>query len=94
MAEIETLEVDGIQVSLDRDKLADTRFITMLGDIEDETFDAAQKMIVQARMLRFVFGGERDRIMDELAERNDGVLKNDAFRAWWIEFLKAANAKN
>lgn len=91
----EKLEINGINVEFDKDKLADMRFITMLGDIEDESLSQEEKLIVQSRLLRFVFGrAQRDRIQDELAKKADGSLANEAFSAWWIEFLKAANAKN
>lgn len=87
-----TIEVGGIAVPFDPDKLSDTRFVVMLGDMDDPTLDAGEKMVVQSRLLRFVFGEERERIMDALAD--GGKLTNEAFSAFWIAFLKAANAKN
>jgi len=96
MAEsIKKLEVDGIEVEFDKSKLSDMRFVTMLGDIEDDSLDDGEKLIVQSRLLRFIFGrAQRDRIQDELAEKADDNLANEAFSVWWVEFLKAANAKN
>lgn len=91
----EKLEVNGIEVEFDKDKLADMRFITMMGDIESESLPQEEKMIVQSELLNFVFGRvQRNRIQNELAKKNDGKLTNEAFSAWWIAFLKAANAKN
>lgn len=91
----EKLEVNGIKVEFEKDKLADMRFITMMGDIESESLPQEEKMIVQSELLNFVFGRvQRNRIQNELAEKNDGKLTNEAFSAWWIAFLKAANAKN
>lgn len=91
----EKLEVGGIEVEFDKSKLKDMRFVTMLGDIEDESLSDGEKLVVQSRLLRFVFGrAQRDRIQDELAKKADDNLANDAFASWWVEFLKAANAKN
>ena len=92
---MKTVEVDGITVEFDESMLKDMRFLTMLGDIEDESLDDGEKLIVQSRLLRLMFGrAQRDRIQDELASRADDTLDNAAFSAWWVEFLKAANAKN
>ena len=92
---MESVEVNGVKVEFDKAKLADPRFITLLGDMDDDSLDFGEKAVSQSRILRFVFGrAQRDRIMDELAAKGDGDLSNDAFSAWWVEFLKAANAKN
>lgn len=89
-----TIAVDGIEVPFDASKLADQRLVLMMGDLADETLDAGERLAVQARMLRFVFGSERDRIMDEIAAKSGGTLTADALGAWWVAYLTEAGAKN
>jgi hypothetical protein len=89
-----TLDVDGIAVEFDKSTLLDPRVATLMGDLEDGSLDYGEKLVSQSRLLRIVFGREqRDRIQDELAARSE-TFDNAALGAWWIAFLKAANAKN
>lgn len=90
----EKVTVGGIEVDFDKAKLADMRFTVMLGDLSDETLDEGAKLTLVAQMLRFMFGGERYKIMDALAEKNGGALTGDEFVEWWTEFLGEVGAKN
>lgn len=88
------IEIDGISVPCDPARLADMRFILMLGDLDDEALPDGEKLPVMARLMRYLLGGERDRIMDELAKANGGELDAPTFSKWLTAYLKEAGAKN
>ena len=88
------MTVDGIDVPCDREKLADMRFLLMLGDLDDESVDDGSKLAVTARLMRYLLGSERDAVMDALAEANGGKLDAAAFSKWLAAYMKEAGAKN
>lgn len=94
MSEKNTVKVNGVEVPFDKAKLGDVRFVMMLGELNDETLDDAEKMPVLPRMMRFLFGGERYRIQDEIADANGGNLDITAFSEWLAAYFEAVNAKN
>ena len=89
-----TVKVGGVEYPLHIDKLSDMRFIVMMGDLNDPTMGDEEKLAVQSKMLRFVFGDGRFDVLDSIAEANGGSVTSEAFAAWWIDYLMAANAKN
>ena len=51
-------------------------------------------MPILPRIMRFLFGGERYSIQDEIAAANGGVLDVMAFTGWLTAYFEAVNAKN
>jgi len=94
MSEKNTVKVEGIEAPYDKVKLGDVRFVLMLGDLNDDTLEDAAKLSAQAQIMRFLFGGERYRILDELAESNGGAVDADAFSSWLAAYFEAVGAKN
>lgn len=89
-----TVEVGGVEYPLYPERLADMRFVMMMGDLNDEGITDEEKLTLQSSMFRFVFGAERYALLDKVAEASGGVLGAEAFQAWWLGYLSAANAKN
>jgi len=94
MGEKNTVKVNGVEAPYDKAKLGDMRFVMMLGELNDDTLDDAEKMPVLPRIMRFIFGGERYRIQDEIADANGGVLDIAVFTEWLAAYFEAVNAKN
>ena len=94
MSDENTVKVDGIEAPYDAAKLGDMRFVMMLGELNDDTLDDAEKMPILPRIMRFLFGGERYRIQDEIADANGGNLDVTAFSEWLTAYFEAVNAKN
>lgn len=93
----DTVEVGGVEYPVYRERISDVRFSVMLGDLEDESVSDADKIAVQARALRFLFGGDpsaRDRALDQAAEAAGGILTQEAFSTWFAAYMKAVGAKN
>ena len=90
----QSVTVDGVEVEFDKSKLADMRFVNMIGDLGDESLDDAEKMAVMAHLMRFLFGSDRYRVQDCIAESNGGMLDGETFGTWLKSFLEAVNAKN
>lgn len=86
--------VQGIEVPFDKAKLADVRFVIMLGDLNDDTLEDSEKMAAQARVMRFLFGNDRYRILDGIAESNGGNVDGIVFGAWLAQYFEAVGAKN
>ena len=90
----QTVEVGGVEYPLFPDKLADMRFVMMMGDLNDDGLSDEDKLTIQSSMFRFVFGAGRYGLLDKVAEASGGTLDASAFQAWWLGYLTAANAKN
>lgn len=88
------ITVEGIDAPCDKDKLADMRFVLMLGDLDDEALADGEKLPVMSRLMRYLLGGERDSVMEALAEAHGGVLDAATFSKWLTAYLKEAGAKN
>lgn len=86
--------VDGVEAPFDAGKLKDMRLVIMLGDIDDDSLAEGEKVAVLARLTRYLFGSERERIMDDVAEANGGTLDNATFWKWLATYLREVGAKN
>lgn len=86
--------VGGIDAPCDKSKLDDMRFVLMLGDLDDSTLPDSEKLATMARLTRYLFGGERDVVIDKLVERDGGKLEAESFSKWLAEYLAEVGAKN
>ena len=89
-----TVTVNGIEAPYDSAKLGDVRFVLMLGELSDDSLADSEKLSAYAHMVRFLFGDERYRILEGLAEANGGSADVDAFSTWLAEYFEAVGAKN
>jgi len=83
-----TVEVRGVEVEYDPSVLTSQKFIMAMGDISDEELDDSEKLVVNARIMRMLFGGKRYSLMDELESRDE------EFGGWLTAFFEAVGAKN
>ena len=88
------IEIDGISVPCDKEKLEDIRFLLLLGDLDDDELDDSEKLAVMSRLTRYLFGSERGAIVAKLAEANGGKLDGAAFSTWLVKYLSEVRAKN
>lgn len=88
MPEKQTVEVGGIEVEYDRAVLSSTKFSVAMGDLSDDDLPDAEKLVVNARAMRMLFGEGRYRLMDELE------AKGVEFNTWLPAFFEAVGAKN
>ncbi|MBR4687101.1 MAG: hypothetical protein IKP01_02205 [Bacteroidales bacterium] len=90
----ERVTVGGVEAPCDASKLADIRFVLMLGDLDDGTLPDSEKLATMARLTRYLFGAERDSVVDALAEANGGALPAEEFSRWLADYLSEVGAKN
>ncbi len=83
-----TVMVDGIEVEYDPNILASPKFSMAIGDIADDDLDDGEKLLVNARLMRMLFGQRRYALMDELEARDLEL------RDWLPSFFGAVGAKN
>ena len=88
------ITVDGIDVPFDKDKLEDARFLLLLGDLDDDELGDGEKLAAMSRLTRYLFGGERSRIVGELAGKSGGALPAQEFTAFLLRYLAEVGAKN
>lgn len=90
----ERVTVGGVDAPFDKDKLNDMRFVLMLGDLDDSTLPDGEKLATVARLTRYLFGGERDSVIESLAKSKGGKLEPSEFSEWLAEYLAEVGAKN
>ena len=90
----DTVKVDGVEAPYDKEKLGDMRFVLMLGDFNDDTLDESAKLSAMAQIMRFLFGSERYRVLDDLADANGGNVDMQLFSVWLAAYFEAVGAKN
>ena len=88
------IEIDGIDLPCDNEKLEDIRFLLLLGDLDDDELDDSEKLAAMSRLTRYLFGSERSAIVAKLAEANGGKLDGAAFTTWLVKYLSEVRAKN
>lgn len=83
-----TVEVRGVEAEYRPDVLRSAKFGMAIGDLSDDDLTEEEKLVVNARLMRMLFGEGRYRLMEALEE--EGV----EFQEWLPEFFEAVGAKN
>lgn len=88
MDDTQNVEVMGIEVEYPKSVLSSPKFMMAIGDVADEDLPDDEKLVVNARMMRMLFGSGRYALMDEL--ESAGIEFSD----WLPKFFEAVGAKN
>lgn len=97
MADVKTLEVQGVELSIDVDRFGDIEVFDAMAAVAqaDESGDETQALVAGARWMHAVLGADYRRVTRELRARSeDGIVTVEQMSAFCTDLLKAAKAKN
>ncbi len=94
MADTFTVDSHGITCSVDKERLADQRFMYCLSKVSDEMVSEQDKLLWYTRMLDTLFGDMSYAIMCDLADHNGGSCSIEFFNEFFGDVLEQAQAKN
>ena len=83
-----TVEVGGAIVEYNPSALGSMSLVLALGDLADESLPDNERLVVNARVMRLLFGENRYEVAKLVDE------SGETFALWMAQFLKEARAKN
>ena len=89
-----TIEVEGIELTLDIARFDDFEMVEAIADASDEDLDDTAKMRAVVKLFRLTFGDEYSRVKEELRAVHDGVLTTQTMMDFFTAVLEALGAKN
>lgn len=91
---IKHIEVSGIKLDVDMERLQDPRFSYVMGKLTDDELNEFQKLTWVNRMFDTLFGDKSYKLMCQMAEQHDGKLTVEQWNDFFGDVLEAVNAKN
>lgn len=91
---VKHIEVQGIKLDVDMERLEDPRFSYVMGKLTDDELNEFQKLTWVNRMFDTLFGDKSYKIMCEMADQHDGKLTTEQWNDFFGDVLEAVNAKN
>lgn len=91
---IKHIEVDGIALAVDMEKLNDPRFSYILGKLTDDELNQFEKLKWVNRMFDTLFGDSSYKYMCQMADKHGGKLTIAQWNDFFGDVLEAVNAKN
>lgn len=91
---IKHIEVDGIKLDIDMERLQDPRFPYVMGKLTDDELNEFEKLKWVNRMFDTLFGDKSYNIMCKIAKGNDDKLTVSQWNEFFGDVLEAVNAKN
>ena len=89
---IKKIQVNGIDLAIDTERLVDVRFTYALGKVTAEETPDAEKLVWYMRMRDTLFGNDAYGIMNKLA--GDDVLTADEWNDFYMKVLEEVGQKN
>lgn len=94
MADVRTIEVEGVSLEVDRDLLDDFEVAEAIADATDESADDTERMRAVVGLFRLVYGADYGRVKSELRAANDGRLTVETMMTFFTSTLEKLSAKN
>ena len=91
---VKHVEVQGIKLTVDMEKLNDPRFTYILGKLTDEELNEFEKLKWVNRMFDTLFGDVSYKLMCQMADQHGGKLTVAQWNDFFGDVLEAVNAKN
>ena len=91
---IKHIEVSGIKLDVDMERLQDPRFSYVMGKLTDDELNEFDKLKWVNRMFDTLFGDKSYKLMCQMAEQHDGKLTVEQWNDFFGDVLEAVNAKN
>ena len=91
---VKHVEIQGIKLDVDMDKLADPRFSYIIGKMTDSELNDVEKLPWVNRWFDMLLGDNAYRVMCEVADKNGGKLSIAEWNDFFGDVLEAVNAKN
>lgn len=86
-----TVEVDGIEVEVDKARLGSWDMFRLLKNVDRATGDESVYSTVE--VIEYAFGAKTGEVIDKLRDEN-GVAEWDRVLVWYMKVVAAARAKN
>lgn len=94
MGTLTRVEVDGLEVEMDRSVFEDIDFAECMAVSGDEGADGAERLAASVKLMKMALGDEYGRVKRELRERNGGTLTSSQMTSFVVSAIEAAGAKN
>lgn len=91
---IKHIEVQGIALDIDMERLENPLFSYVLGKLTDDELNEFEKLKWVNRMFDTLFGDDTYRIMLKMQDKHGGKLTVSQWNDFFGDVLEAVNAKN
>lgn len=91
---IKHVEVQGVRIDVDMDKLQDPRFSYVVGKLTDNSLNNVEKLPWINRWFDTLLGDDAYKVMCEVADQHGGKLTVPQWNDFFGDVLEAVNAKN
>lgn len=94
MADVTSIEVEGVALDVDREALDDWELAEDIAIASDEASGEDEKLAATVRVFRRVYGADYARVKRELRAANDGRLTAETMTGFLSATFEALGAKN